>query len=240
MQRLGIEPKKGLLLYGPPGCSKTLTAKALATEAGFNFIAVKGPELLSMYVGESERALRNIFERARGASPSIVFFDEIDTIASRREDRRSSGLHSLETLLNEMDGIESLRGVFVLAATNKPDMLDLALLRPGRFDSILYIGPPDLSARREILSARCQRMDVADAVDVDELTNRMEGHSGAEIVEICKKAGYYAFGDSVASGSEVQIDRSHFELAMSQVTRQISSALKQKYEQWHVGGVERI
>ncbi|KAI9848230.1 MAG: AAA+-type ATPase [Thelocarpon superellum] len=236
MHRLGIEPKKGLLLYGPPGCSKTLTAKALATEAGFNFIAVKGPELLSMYVGESERALRNVFEKARAASPSIIFFDEIDTIASRREDRHSSGLHCLETLLNEMDGIETLNGVFVLAATNKPDMLDTALLRPGRFDSVLYVGPPDLLARRDILRAHARKMDIDETVDIDQLAQSMDGHSGAEIVEICKKAGYLAFHDSVSNESEVQISHRHFDLAMDQVPRQISPGLRQKYERWRAGG----
>ena len=241
MKRLGIEPKKGLLLYGPPGCSKTLTAKALATEAGFNFIAVKGPELLSMYVGESERALRRVFEKARAASPSIIFFDEIDTIAgSRQGASQHGGLHSLETLLNEMDGIESLNGVFVLAATNKPDTLDLALLRPGRFDSILYVGPPDLEARREILAANLGRMDVAASVSVDGLAERTDGHSGAEMVDICKKAGYLAFAECVASGAELRISSAHFDQAMAQVQRQISPALRLKFEQWKVGGVESI
>ena len=142
MSRLGLKSKKGLLLYGPPGCSKTLAAKAVATEADLNFLAVKGAELLSMYVGESERAIREVFRKARSASPSIIFFDEIDSIGSSRSNEHG-GLNVLTTLLNEMDGIEDLRGVFVLAATNNPSVLDSALIRPGRFSTLLYVGLPD-------------------------------------------------------------------------------------------------
>ena len=151
MERLGIQPRKGLLLYGPPGCSKTLTVKALATESGLNFIAVKGAEILNMYVGESERTVRDIFAKARAVCPSIIFFDEIDAIAGVRDSQQTGSLNVLTTLLNEMDGIESLRDVTVLAATNKPEVLDLALMRLGRLDTILYVGPPDLEARQEIL-----------------------------------------------------------------------------------------
>ena len=152
MKRVGASAKKGLLLYGPPGCSKTLSAQAMATEIGFNFFAVKSAELLNMYVGESERAVRDIFARARAASPSIIFFDEIESIGSKRErGGRSNGVNVLTTLLNEMDGIETLKGVTVLAATNQPQALDLALLRPGRFDKLLYVAPPDLAGREEIL-----------------------------------------------------------------------------------------
>ena len=236
MRRAGLEPKKGLLLYGPPGCSKTLIAKALATEAGFNFIAVKGPELLNMYVGESERALRNVFSKARAASPSIIFFDEIDTIASRREHRKESGLHCLETLLNEMDGIETLRGVFVLAATNKPDVLDLALLRPGRFDSILYVGPPNLPARVDILRANLAKMDVEVDVNILALAEDMGGHSGAEIVDICQKAGHQWFREMMETGDDGRkVAKEDFERAMREVPRQISETMRRKYERWRVG-----
>ncbi|RMZ80844.1 hypothetical protein DV737_g2833, partial [Chaetothyriales sp. CBS 132003] len=141
MAKMSLPPKKGLLMYGPPGCSKTLLVRALAREAGLNFLAVKGAELISQYVGESERAVREVFRKSRAASPSILFFDEIDSIA----------LNVLTTLLNEMDGFEPLRNVFVVAATNKPESIDPALLRPGRFDDVIYIGPPDLDARTEIL-----------------------------------------------------------------------------------------
>lgn len=240
MQRLGIQPKKGLLLYGPPGCSKTLTAKALATESGFNFLAVKGAELLNMYVGESERALREVFSKARAASPSIVFFDEIDAIAASREATSNGGLNVLTTLLNEMDGIESLRGVTVLAATNKPEILDLALMRPGRLDTILYVGPPDLKARQEILKIRTNKMDIAEDVDIQRLAEEMDGYSGAEIVSICDTAGYRAFGLSEMNGIEEKITSEHFKYALSKVARQITPEVRQRYEEWNIGGTKHI
>lgn len=167
--RLGVEAPKGVLLYGPPGCSKTMTAKALATESGINFIAVKGPELLNKYVGESERAVREIFRKARAAAPSIVFFDEIDALGSSRDD--GGGAHGgvLTSLLNEMDGVEQLSGVTVVAATNRPDVLDAALTRPGRLDRILYVGAPDLPTRKEIFRLRLRTMAIEPGVDIDEL-----------------------------------------------------------------------
>jgi AAA family ATPase len=189
MKRMGASPKKGLLLYGPPGCSKTLSAQAMATEIGFNFFAVKGAELLNMYVGESERAVRDIFAKARAASPSIIFFDEIESIGSKREHGgRNSGVNVLTTLLNEMDGIETLKGVTVLAATNQPQALDLALLRPGRFDKLLYVAPPDLAGREEILRVRERTMDLDADVDIAELARLTDGYSGAELVGICQTA----------------------------------------------------
>lgn len=166
--RLGVEAPKGVLLYGPPGCSKTMTAKALATESGINFIAVKGPELLNKYVGESERAVREIFRKARAASPSIVFFDEIDALGSSRDDGAGHG-GVLTSLLNEMDGVEQLSGVTVVAATNRPDVLDAALTRPGRLDRILYVGAPDLPTRKEIFRLRFKSMAIEPGVDIDEL-----------------------------------------------------------------------
>ena len=239
MERLGIQPRKGLLLYGPPGCSKTLTAKALATESGLNFIAVKGAEILNMYVGESERTVRDIFAKARAVSPSIIFFDEIDAIASVRDSQQTGSLNVLTTLLNEMDGIESLRDVTVLAATNKPEVLDLALMRPGRLDTILYVGPPDLEARQEILRIRTARMDIAKDVQFDHLAEAMEGYTGAEVVSICNMAGYHAFADSEATGREEVISRIHFQQAMTKVNRQVSAELRMRYENWSVGGISR-
>lgn len=166
--RLGVEAPRGVLLYGPPGCSKTMTAKALATESGINFIAVKGPELLNKYVGESERAVREIFRKARAASPSIVFFDEIDALGASRDIGEGHG-GVLTSLLNEMDGIEQLSGVTVVAATNRPDVLDTALTRPGRLDRILYVGAPDAATRKEIFRLRFKSMAVEPGVDLDEL-----------------------------------------------------------------------
>ena len=186
MKFYGQEPKKGLLLYGPPGCSKTLVAKALATEVDLNFIAVKGAELLSMYVGESERAVREIFQKARAASPSIVFFDEIDALGASRK-TSDGGLNVLTTLLNELDGIEDLKGVFILGATNNPAILDPALIRPGRFSKLIYVGLPDIEARAEILQLRLRNVDKD--VNIPQLARATEGYSGAEIVQICQNAG---------------------------------------------------
>ncbi len=233
MERLGIEPRNGLVLYGPPGCSKTLIAKAVATEAGLNFIAVKGAELVSMYVGESERAVREVFRKARAASPSIIFFDEIDAMgASRGGPGQHGSLNVVTTLLNELDGIELLKRVFVLAATNKPDTLDPALLRPGRLDSVLYVGLPDFEARQEILRIRLHKMAVDDDVNATALAEATEGYSGAEIVSICHKAGYAALDEQVDSGVEQNIGRRHFDAAMAEVQRGVSTEMIQKYESW--------
>jgi AAA family ATPase len=240
MAELGITATKGLLLYGPPGCSKTLTAQALATESGLNFIAVKGAEILNMYVGESERAVREVFRKARIASPSIVFFDEIDAIGSAREGTQSNGVNVLTTLLNEMDGIEMLKGVIVLAATNKPEILDPALMRPGRLDTILYVGPPDRVAREDILRIKTNKMKIAEDVDIKELAERMEGYSGAEIISICDKAGHGAMKDCLRDGKINPIAKSHFEFALARVDRQITPAVRLRYEKWSVGGAKKL
>ncbi|MCJ1431142.1 AAA+-type ATPase [Xylographa pallens] len=239
MARLGIEPKKGLLLYGPPGCSKTLTAAAVATEAGLNFLAVKGAELLSMYVGESERAMREVFRKARAAAPSIIFFDEIDAIgASREGPGQHGGLNVLTTLLNELDGIEALKGVFVLAATNKPEVLDPALMRPGRLDTMLYVGPPDQDARKEILHIRVGKMDVAGDLDVGWLAEKTDGYSGAEIVSVCQRAGYAALEEQESSGEMMQVWKRHFEVGLLEVQRQITPEMKARYEEFGRRGGE--
>ena len=235
MRELGIQPKKGLLLYGPPGCSKTLTAKALATEAGLNFLAVKGAELLNQYVGESERALREVFRRAKSASPSILFFDEIDAIASARVSGQSNGLQVLTTLLTEMDGFEALAGVTILAATNKPEALDPALMRPGRLDEILYVGPPDLKAREEILDITSAKMWFDGSVDFGKLAQQMDGFSGAEIVNICQRAGYQALLATDLNGYNGPILEKHLQDALSQVKPQITEEVRTRYEQWSAG-----
>lgn len=234
MRRLNVNSKKGVLLYGPPGCSKTLTVKALATEAGLNFLAVKGAEILSMYVGESERALREIFRKARAARPSIIFFDEIDAIAARRSSS-SGGVNVLTTLLNEMDGIEELRNVLVIAATNKPDVLDPALMRPGRLDNILYIGPPDFEARKEILRIWTNKSVVNPEVDLDNLASLTEGYSGAEIVSICETAGDAALDEEEETRQEQDVHWRHFEYALGQVRRQITDTVIEEYERWREG-----
>lgn len=234
MRDLGMASKKGLLLYGPPGCSKTLSAQAMATEAGFNFFAVKGAELLNMYVGESERAVRDIFTRARAASPSIIFFDEIESIGSKREGK-NSGVNVLTTLLNEMDGIETLEGVTVLAATNQPESLDLALLRPGRFDDLLYVAPPDQSGREAILRVRQKKSKFSDDVDIGQLANLLKGHTGAEIVSVCQKAADIVLDRVLETGCTAQIAMEDFKQAAPRVKMQVTQAMVMKYEIWAAG-----
>lgn len=208
----------------------------MATEVGFNFFAVKGAELLNMYVGESEKAVRDIFARARAASPSIIFFDEIESIGSKRETGgRNNGVNVLTTLLNEMDGIETLKGVMVLAATNQPQALDLALLRPGRFDKLLYVAPPDLAGREAILRVRTRKMDIAENVDIPELAKLTDGYSGAETVSICQTACDYVLERCLATGEELKIEMEDFRNAIKTVKKQITPELVQGYERWASG-----
>lgn len=184
---MGIEPLKGFLLYGPPGCSKTLMAKALASEAKLNFFAVKGPELLSKWVGGSEKAVKEVFRKARLTSPSIIFFDEIDAIALKRSEGESTD-KVLTELLVQMDGITTLERVLVVAATNRPDLLDQALMRPGRIDCMIYVGPPDLEARTEVFKIHLKRVPLGAEIDLGKLARLTEGFSGAEIAGVCKEA----------------------------------------------------
>ncbi len=190
-EHMGARPPKGILLYGPPGTGKTLLAKAVANESEANFISVKGPELLSKWVGESERALREIFRKAKQAAPSIIFFDEIDAIAPARGGGYGDS-HVTERMisqfLTEMDGLEELRDVVVIAATNRPDIIDPALLRAGRFDKLLYVPLPDLEARREILKIHTKSKPLAEDIDLDELAKRTEGYTGADLEAICNTA----------------------------------------------------
>ena len=197
-KRLGIQPPNGTLLYGPPGCSKTLIAKALATESGLNFFAVKGPELFSKYVGDSEKAVRDIFKKARMSSPSIIFFDEIDAIASSRSSE-SSGVEDkvLCQLLNEMDGIEGRGKVILFGATNRPDILDKALIRPGRFDRLIYIPPPDEISREEIFKICFKNMKIEKDIDFHELATKTQFFSGADIAKVAREAGMLAIADNI-------------------------------------------
>ncbi|WOO82216.1 AAA family ATPase AFG2 [Vanrija pseudolonga] len=227
--RLGVEAPRGVLLYGPPGCSKTLTAKALATESGINFIAVKGPELLNKYVGESERAVREIFRKARAASPSIVFFDEIDALGSARDGGEGGHGGVLTSLLNEMDGIEQLSGVTVVAATNRPDVLDAALTRPGRLDRILYVGAPDRETRKEIFRIRFASMAVEPGVDVDELGRITEGCSGAEVASICQDAALATMNENLEAP---YVTREHLLHSARTVRRRITPDMIRFFERW--------
>ncbi|GAA5855531.1 hypothetical protein JCM8547_007875 [Rhodosporidiobolus lusitaniae] len=231
-KRLGVKPPRGVLLYGPPGCSKTLIAKALATESGLNFIAVKGPEVFNKYVGESEKAIREIFRKARAAAPSIVFLDEVDALAPTRGSDDSSGPTGdrvLMSLLTEMDGIEELNGVIVLAATNRPAVIDPALMRPGRLDRILYVSPPDFEARKHIFNIQFKKMAVAEDVAVEELARLTEGCSGAEVVSICQDAALSAMEDNVEAP---HIRREFLLHATQTVRRRITPEVVQEYEEW--------
>lgn len=186
-----------------------------------------------MYVGESERAVRDVFRKARAASPSVIFFDEIDAIGSSREGNSTTGgLNVLTTLLNELDGIEVLKGVFVLAATNKPEIIDPALMRPGRLDTALHVGLPDFEARREILRIRMRLMDVDDKVDDTILAHSTVGYSGAELVSICQKAGYAALEEQVRSKQKQRISTVHFDIALAQVYPQVTLEMVRRYSDW--------
>ncbi|XP_077465165.1 ATPase family gene 2 protein homolog A [Stigmatopora argus] len=227
--RMGIQPPKGVLLYGPPGCSKTMIAKALANESGLNFLAIKGPELLSKYVGESERAVREVFRKARAVAPSVVFFDEIDALAGERGSSTGSGGAGdrvLAQLLTEMDGIEQLSDVTVLAATNRPDMIDKALMRPGRLDRIVYVPLPDAPTRREIFRLQFLKMPVSQSVSLDDLVIRTEKYSGAEITAVCREAALLALQEDMKAQ---HVDARHFESALGAVRPRVPDALVQSY-----------
>lgn len=229
--RLGIRPPKGVLLYGPPGCSKTLTAKALATESGMNFLAVKGPELLSKWVGESEQAVAQLFRKARAAAPSVVFFDEVDALASSRGGGGGSSQAAdrvLTQLLTELDGVEPLQQVLVVAATNRPDLLDPALLRPGRIDRVLYVGPPDVAGREEILRVHTRALPLADDVRLEQLAIATARFSGAELAALCREAAMAAIDEDPRAADRVALR--HFTRALPRVTPQIDDAMLAFFE----------
>ncbi len=201
-------PSKGILLVGPPGCGKTLLAKAIANQSNVNFIAVKGPELLSKYVGESEKAVREIFSKARHAAPCIIFFDEIDALICARGAASASGNRVAEQVLSqflaEFDGIEELKGVLVLGATNRLDMLDVAVVRPGRFDEIIEIGLPDETQRQEIFTVHLKGKPCTAHVDAAKLAQETEGFSGAQIEAVCNKAALYAIRRAIGQASHTE------------------------------------
>jgi transitional endoplasmic reticulum ATPase len=223
-------PPKGILLYGPPGTGKTLIAKAAAHESEANFISIKGPELLSKWVGESEKGVREVFRKARGAAPCIVFFDEIDAIAPTRGGAGSDS-HVTERLisqlLTELDGLEILTNVVIIAATNRPDIIDPALLRPGRFDRLLYVPPPDKQSRVHVLKIHTKKKPLADDVKIDVLADQTEGYTGADIAALASAAVMLALREHVAkykdpkeaerSKEELKIHMSHFEEAMKKI-----------------------
>ncbi|KAK3686848.1 AAA+-type ATPase [Vermiconidia calcicola] len=230
MEQYCERPAKGVLLYGPPGCSKTLTAQAVASNHGHNFIAVKGAELINKYVGESERAVREMFRKARQAAPCVIFFDEFDSIASGRESDGTKGLNVLTTLLNEMDGFEALKGVLVLAATNRPEILDSAIMRPGRFDSHVYLGPPDSAARKEIFAISTKGRPIVKSLNFEKLVDATEGYTGAEIVRICQIATHAAMRRTIKGGSAIQpVTIEDFEKGLEQTTKAVTPEMLLAY-----------
>jgi len=249
-RNLGIEPPKGVLLYGPPGTGKTLLAKAVATESGANFIAIKGPEVLSKWFGESEKIIREIFRKAKQVSPCIIFIDEIDSIAPRRGSHIDSGAldRVVNQLLTELDGITARGDVVVIAATNRPDILDPALLRPGRFDRIIYVPPPDEKARLEILKIHTKNVPLAEDVNLEELARKTEGYSGADLAALVKEAAMLALREiyeklKSESKSEqeimkemekmkIEVRSKHFELALLKVRPSISPDMIKFYQQF--------
>ncbi len=226
-ESLGIRPPRGVLLYGPPGTGKTLLAKAVATESEANFISVKGPEIMSMWVGESERAVREIFKKAKQAAPSVIVFDEFDAIAPVR----LSGINNnraieqvVNQLLTSMDGLESLEGVVVIAATNRPDIIDPALMRPGRFDRQIYIGVPEIESRKKILAVHTRRMNTGD-IDLDVLAKRTEGFVGADLESLCREAGMNA----LRSGRD-RVIQEDFDAALKDISPSVSEDVRKYYE----------
>jgi transitional endoplasmic reticulum ATPase len=255
--KFGMEPSKGVLFYGPPGCGKTLLAKAIANECQANFISIKGPELLTMWFGESESNVRDVFDKARQAAPCVLFFDELDSIAKARGgslgDAGGAGDRVINQILTEMDGIGKKKNVFVIGATNRPDIIDPAILRPGRLDQLIYIPLPDLLSRLAILKAALRKSPVAKDVNMEFLAQHTQGFSGADLTEICQRAVKLAIRESIdtvyqrkkereESGAESmeteveeedpvpEITRAHFEEAMKFARRSVSDNDIRKYE----------
>jgi len=199
--KFGMHPSKGVLFYGPPGCGKTLLAKAIANECGANFISIKGPELLTQWFGESEANVRELFDKARAASPCILMFDEIDSIAKTRGGSgggsSEAGDRVINQILTEIDGVGARKNVFVIGATNRPDVLDPAVIRPGRLDQLIYIPLPDLKSRISIFKAALRKSPVANNVSIETLARSTEGYSGADITEICQSASKMAIREAI-------------------------------------------
>jgi len=216
-KKMGIKPPRGILLFGPPGCGKTLLARAVATESEANFISIKGPEIFSKWVGESEKAIREVFRKGRTAAPAIIFFDELDAIVPKRGlGYADSGASErvISQLLTEIDGIESLQNVLVIAATNRPDILDPAVMRPGRFDRLIYVPSPDLESMREIFKIHTRSMPLSRDVDIDELARKAQGYSGADIEAICREAAMIALREDLDA---TEVSLRDFNKAMERV-----------------------
>lgn len=254
-KKFGMSPPKGVLFYGPPGCGKTLLAKAIANECQANFISIKGPELLTMWFGESEANVREIFDKARGAAPCVLFFDELDSIARSRGssagDAGGAGDRVINQILTEMDGMGPKKNVFIIGATNRPDIIDPAILRPGRLDQLIYIPLPDEKSRNAVLKAALRKSPLAPDVDLEFLSHNTHGFSGADLTEICQRACKLAIRESIekeiirekarqrnpeSMDTDDTVDpvpfiaRTHFEQAMRFARRSVSDHDIRKYE----------
>ena len=254
-EKFGMSPPKGVLFYGPPGCGKTLLAKAVATECQANFISIKGPELLTMWFGESEANVRDVFDKARAAAPCVLFFDELDSVARSRGgshgDASGAGDRVINQILTEMDGISVKKNVFIIGATNRPDILDPAIMRPGRLDQLLYIPLPDASSRLAILKANLRKSPIAPDVELGRIVSATEGFSGADLTSICQRAAKLAIRESIVKDVELEkirqtrdgmeddvreedlvpfITRSHFEAAMREARRTVPVEDVRRYE----------
>jgi transitional endoplasmic reticulum ATPase len=241
-----MSPSKGVLFYGPPGCGKTLMAKAVANECQANFISVKGPELLTMWFGESEANVRDIFEKARQASPCVLFFDELDSIAQQRGGSSGDGGGAADRVMNqlltEMDGVGAKKNVFIIGATNRPDIIDTALMRPGRLDQLIYIPMPDYESRLSILRSILRKSPIAKEVDLPYLASQTDKFTGADLTEICQSACKLAIREEIerdmehermkveaaAEGMEEDDDEEDEEDSMPEIlSRHFESAVRQ-------------
>jgi transitional endoplasmic reticulum ATPase len=230
-RRLGIRPAKGFLLYGPPGTGKTLLAKATAREAEANFIATKSSDLLSKWYGESEQQIARLFSRARQVAPTVIFIDELDSLVPAR----GGGLGEpqvtervVNTILAEMDGLEEMQSVVVIGATNRPNLIDPALLRPGRFDELIYVAVPDEAGRRHILGIHTRDMPLADDVDLDALAGRTERFTGADLEDLVRRAGLFALRQSIDA---VTVTMAEFERALEETRASVTPEMEREYEQ---------
>ncbi|WP_435347589.1 CDC48 family AAA ATPase [Haloarchaeobius sp. HRN-SO-5] len=242
-EAMDLEAARGVLMYGPPGTGKTLLAKAVANEANSNFISIKGPELLNKYVGESEKGVREVFDKARSNAPTVIFFDEIDSIATERGRHSGDsgvGERVVSQLLTELDGLEDLEDVVVIATTNRPDLIDSALLRPGRLDRHVNVPVPDEVGREKIFEVHTRHKPLADDVDLESLARRTEGYVGADIEAVCREASLAATREFVNSVSpeemaesvgNVRITAEHFDHALEEVTASVTEEMRQHYDE---------